>query len=188
MDIFIFFPDFCVLKRVILFDERRDLTATGQFPLYWVLLASRHVTHHRPPDGMTDCLTQHRPLTDCSYVTVTFHTGGWTRSPPPPGRRNGTFSSPSRITWRLKSMEASWACISLSPRMNSSVILATSTPVDSGHRPRLTVTRASFKMRSISPDAVYRAHFKGRSLLSSHAAMSSQPLLYQLSQDMTWLL
>jgi hypothetical protein len=56
MTIFIFFPDLCVLKRVLLFEERRDVTATSQSPSYM----SRHTTplhphnHHRPPDLLTD--------------------------------------------------------------------------------------------------------------------------------------
>jgi hypothetical protein len=45
-----------------------------------------------------------------------------------PGHCSGTSSLPSRSMWCLKSMDASWACMTLSPRMNSSVILATEHP------------------------------------------------------------
>jgi hypothetical protein len=59
-----------------------------------------------------------------------------------------------------------------SPKMSSSVISATNTQISSGHRPRVSVTKASFKIGRVSPDAVCRAHFVDGSLSGSPAAMS----------------
>jgi hypothetical protein len=61
------------------------------------------------------------------------------------GSRIGTFSSPSRTTWLIKSTDVSSACTTSSPRRNSSVILATNTQV-SGRGPRVSFTKASYKI------------------------------------------
>jgi hypothetical protein len=50
---------------------------------------------------------------------------------------------PSRSTWRLKSMDALWEGMTLSPKMDSSVILATNTKVAGGPHPRVSFTKAS---------------------------------------------
>jgi hypothetical protein len=85
------------------------------------------------PDWLTDWLTTGPWLS--AFMSLLPFVQGSERGLAP-CRRSGTFSSPSRITWRLKSVETSWACMTLSPRMNSSVILATSTQVASGYYPR----------------------------------------------------
>jgi hypothetical protein len=56
--------------------------------------------------------------------------------------------------------------------MSSSVISATNTQISSGRRPRVSVTKASFRIGRVSPDAVCRAHLVDGSLWGSPAAMS----------------
>jgi hypothetical protein len=56
--------------------------------------------------------------------------------------------------------------------MNTSVILATNTQVIIERHPRVIVTRASFKMRRVSPDAICRMNFGDGSLLGSPAMIS----------------
>jgi hypothetical protein len=56
---------------------------------------------------------------------------------------------------------ASNPCMTWSPRMNSSVILATNTRVVSGRHPRVSFMKASFKMGRVYPDAVCKAHCVG---------------------------
>jgi hypothetical protein len=57
--------------------------------------------------------------------------------------RDDTSSSPSYRTWHLKPTDVSWVCMTSSPRMNSSVILAMMTQVVNGHRLRIIVTKVS---------------------------------------------
>jgi hypothetical protein len=82
-----------------------------------------------------------------------------------PGHRSDTSSSPSCSTWRLKSTNALWACMTLGPR-----ILVTNTQVVSGRRPGVSFTKASFKMGSVSPDAagctVWAGHSGSRVVMS----------------------
>lgn len=78
------------------------------------------------------------------------------------GCRND-FLIPSR-TWCLKFTDASWACITLSSRTNSSVTLSTNTQAVSGRRARVNVTNTFFKIGRVSPDAIWRARFVGVSL------------------------
>lgn len=62
--------------------------------------------------------------------------------------------------------------ILLSPRMKSSVILAMNIQVASGHCPRDSFMKASFKMGKVFSDAVCRAYHVGGSLSVSPAMMS----------------
>jgi hypothetical protein len=59
-----------------------------------------------------------------------------------------------------------------STRINSSVILVTNTPVVDWCRPKDNVTKASFEMERVCPDAVCRAHFVDGTLLGSPAVMT----------------
>jgi hypothetical protein len=83
---------------------------------------------------------------------------------------NGTSSS------RPKYMEAFWTCRTSSHRMNSSLILAIHTQV-SGHRPRDSFTKPSFKMGTLSPDAIWWMYSVFRPLLGSPVVMSGVAII-----------
>jgi hypothetical protein len=63
-----------------------------------------------------------------------------------PGRHSDASSSLNHRTWRLKSTNASWACMTPGLRMDSSVILVTNTQVVNERRPTVSFTKASFRM------------------------------------------
>jgi hypothetical protein len=87
------------------------------------------------------------------------------------GHHNCTSSLSSHSMWRLKPMDVSWVCMTLSPRMNSSVILVTNTQVVSGCHSRVSYMKASFKTERVSTDTVCRVHCMGRYLLVSPAVV-----------------
>jgi hypothetical protein len=62
------------------------------------------------------------------------------------GHPSGTSSLCNLSTRRFRSMAALWACRTSSPRVNSSVILATNTTVFGGRCPGVRVTKASSKV------------------------------------------
>jgi hypothetical protein len=84
-----------------------------------------------------------------------------------PWRLSGTSSSFSRSMWCRISKDASWACMTSSPMINLSVILATNTQVVSGRRPRVIVTKAYLKVGRVSPDGGCRVRFVDASLARS---------------------
>jgi hypothetical protein len=85
------------------------------------------------------------------------------------GHRSST-SPFSRSTWRFKSKDASWACMTSSPRMKSSVILATNTQVVSGAAP--APMSLKLKGREGSPVGGCRVHFVDAPLVASPPVMS----------------
>lgn len=62
--------------------------------------------------------------------------------------------------------------MTVDPRANSSIILVTNTQVVSGRCPRVSFTKALFKMGRVCPDAICRTHCMGRYLSGSSEVMS----------------
>jgi hypothetical protein len=146
------------------------------------LLTTDFDLHHlRGPSNLTAATLLYRTASTSMFLQE----GECGRAP---CSRTSTSSSPSRSTWIVKSTDASCACMTSSPRRNSSVILAMTTQV-SGRGPRVSFTEASYKIWRASLDAVCRARRVGWSLSGRPAVMSGLAMVTDASVSIykTWL-
>jgi hypothetical protein len=98
-----------------------------------------------------------------------------------PGCHSDTSSSPSLITFCLKSMDASLTRKTSTPRISLSAVLAMNTQVVNGRRTRVSITNASFEIGRISPAFPPTIHPVGLS------GLKDGPFLLQnLSSTIQW--
>jgi hypothetical protein len=91
------------------------------------------------------------------------------------GVHTDTSSQPNRSVWHSRSMNASQVCMTPSPRMNSYVIFVTNTQMFMGPHPRVSSTKASFRIGGDSLHAI----FNPQRWLPSFLAILRQCLTWQ---------